>query len=153
MNVSPSKDFELIARLNKTVHDLHVQLHPEIFQPFDEKAMADFFRRVVENEQHVFWIAESESAAIGYAWIEFKDYPETMFKKAYRSLYVHQLSFLNEVQNKGYGQQIMQEISKLALSKEINLIELDYWVRNEKAKRFYEKMGFVKQREFVYKKL
>ena len=35
----------------------------------------------------------------------------------------------------------------------ITTIELDYWVNNEGAKRFYEKQDYAVYREFVYKNI
>ncbi|MBM7702239.1 hypothetical protein [Metabacillus iocasae] len=35
MNISSTNDFELVAKLNKSVHDLHVNLYPEYFKEYN----------------------------------------------------------------------------------------------------------------------
>jgi len=47
----------------------------------------------------------------------------------------------------------MNYIYELAKEKKIDIIELEYWFQNERAKDFYKKHGFKKYREFVYKEL
>ncbi|WP_338778840.1 GNAT family N-acetyltransferase [Metabacillus sp. FJAT-52054] len=87
---------------------------------------------------------------MGYAWIEIRNYPENAFKKAYRSVYVHQISIADHMRNQGYGSRLMEEVAEVAKSKGITKVELDYWFDNEAAKNFYRKNNFVKYREFVY---
>ncbi|MFD2445493.1 hypothetical protein ACFSO7_16145 [Bacillus sp. CGMCC 1.16607] len=35
MKISRTNDFELVAKLNKFVHDLHANLYPEYFQEYN----------------------------------------------------------------------------------------------------------------------
>jgi diamine N-acetyltransferase len=90
---------------------------------------------------------------LGYAWIEIRNYPENAFKKAYPSVYVHQISISESHRKKGYGSKLMEEIYHIAKTNHIDMIELDYWCDNHSAKEFYKKQGFTKYREFVYKEV
>ncbi|MEK6992631.1 GNAT family N-acetyltransferase [Paenibacillus sp. FSL K6-1566] len=70
-----------------------------------------------------------------------------------QSVYVHQLSIIKEVQRKGLGTLLMDKVCEFALEHGIPKIDLDYWIDNEHAERFYQKQGFKKYREFLYKDL
>ena len=76
-----------------------------------------------------------------------------MFKKAYESIYVHQINIAEPYKKKGFGSSLMKEIYSIAREKEITTIELDYWNDNTIAESFYEKEGFVTYRKMAYKEL
>lgn len=153
MEISQTKDFELVAKLNKPVHDLHFTLYPKYFKQYDYKKIKEEFKKLINNEKFIFLILQVNQEAVGYAWIEIRDYPENAFKKSYQSIYIHQISMIQTQRKKGYGTALMNYIYNLANEKGIDLIELDYWADNNIAKEFYKKQDFVKYREFVYKQL
>ncbi|MED3855392.1 GNAT family N-acetyltransferase [Priestia megaterium] len=153
LNISRTNSYQAIARLNKTVHELHVSLYPKYFKKYNYESIREFFRRIINHSKFIFLLLEDEEKEIGYAWIEIKDYPPNVFKNAYRSLYVHQISIVETQRKKGYGSKLMNYIYELAKEKKIDIIELEYWFQNERAKGFYKKHGFTKYKEFVYKEL
>ncbi|GGA86584.1 N-acetyltransferase [Ornithinibacillus halotolerans] len=153
MHISQTKDAGLIAKLNKPVHDLHVELYPEFFKPYNFEEIKTFFQSMVEKENYIFLVLEDGDMPLGFAMIEIRNHPETMFKKAYSSLYVHQISVLNQKQKKGYGTRLMEAIEGHAKERGINRIELDYWSENEVASSLYEKNGYEISRLFVSKQL
>ena len=151
MNVTQTKNYEIIARLNESVQVLHSRLYPEYFKDYNFEDISDFYKGIIDNPNYIFLIIEEDNYKVGYAWIEIKNYVETAFKKPYKSIYVHQVSIVESERGKGYGLKLMENIYQIAKAKQINRIELDYWVDNEVAKEFYRKSGFKKYREFVYK--
>ena len=151
MKISRTNNFELVATLNKYVHDLHVNLYPQYFKEYNYVEIKNFFQKIIDKEKFTFLLLEDDDKPIGYAWIEFRNYPENAFKKAYQSIYVHQISISESQRKKGYGSKLMDEIAEMAKANGINKIELDYWFNNEIAKSFYKKNDFVKYQEFVYK--
>lgn len=153
MQLERTHDHTTIARLNRTVHNLHVALYPNIFKPHDEEGMSAFFQRILLQEQHAFYLAKVEDRIVGYVWIEYKIQPETLFKHATRSLYIHQLSLEATEQGRGYGKRLMHLLEGMARERDMSMIELDYWVGNTTAASFYKACGYEKQREFVYKQL
>ncbi|MCK1995191.1 GNAT family N-acetyltransferase [Peribacillus muralis] len=153
MKIRQTSNFECIATLNKYVHDLHSNLYPEHFKEYNYEKVKKYFKSLVNNESFLFLLLEDDGEALGYAWIELKEYPENAFKKGYKSVYVHQISIADTKRNKGYGSSLMEHIYEMANNRGIDVIELDYWCENSVAKNFYKKQDFIKYREFVYKKL
>ena len=153
MRISQTFNYEMIAMLNKHVHDLHVELYPQYFKEYNYESMKRFFSTIINNEDFIFLLLEDESETIGYAWIEIKNYLENPFRIAHQSVYVHHISIVETKRNKGYGTRCMDYIYQLAKSNGIDLIELDYWTKNVMARDFYKKHEFTPYREFVYKNI
>ncbi|WP_028549891.1 GNAT family N-acetyltransferase [Paenibacillus sp. UNC451MF] len=151
VSITQTMAYETIAHLNRHVHDVHVELYPLHFKPYQYEAVRDFFQSVIDKPQFIFLLLEDEGQPIGYAWIELKQYKESAFMKSYRSVFIHQISISNGHRNKGYGSIMMEYIEHLAQKNEIGIMELDYWANNVFAAKFYEKNGFTVYRQFVYK--
>ncbi|MEH7410014.1 GNAT family N-acetyltransferase, partial [Priestia megaterium] len=147
MKISRTFDAGKIAKLNQSVHQLHVELYPQHFQTYDFHQVHEFFKKVMKDDRFIFLLGEDEGQHVGFAWLEIKQYSETVFKKAYESIYVHQINIAESYKNKGFGSSLMKEIYSIARTNDINTIELDYWNDNTIAESFYEKEGFVTYRK------
>jgi ribosomal protein S18 acetylase RimI-like enzyme len=153
LKISRTFDAGKIAKLNQSVHQLHVELYPQHFQTYDFHQVHEFFKKVMKDDRFIFLLGEDEGQHVGFAWLEIKQYSETVFKKAYESIYVHQINIAESYKNKGFGSSLMKEIYSIARTNDINTIELDYWNDNTIAESFYEKEGFVTYRKMAYKEL
>ncbi|MFC0189551.1 GNAT family N-acetyltransferase [Fictibacillus aquaticus] len=153
MIIRETKDAALIASLNRHVQDVHVKMNPAHFKPFEQEPIQHFFESLIEKPNHKMLVAEDEGEPVGYAWIEIKHFPENAFKHAYDMLMIHQISINSTKRNMGYGTRMLEHIDELARERGINKVELDYWNDNTKAKRFYEKNGFVIYREYVFREV
>jgi diamine N-acetyltransferase len=153
LKISRTFDTGKIAKLNQSVHQLHVELYPERFQTYDFQKIHEFFKKVMKDDRFIFLLGEDEGQYVGFAWLEIKQYSKTVFKKTYKSIYVHQINIAEPYKNKGFGSSLMKEIYSIARTNNINTIELDYWNDNTIAESFYEKEGFVTYRKMAYKEL
>jgi ribosomal protein S18 acetylase RimI-like enzyme len=153
MEILKTYDYKLIARLNKDVQDVHVSLYPEYFNTYDFEAMRDFYMQHINNPNFDFLVIKIDKEFVGYAWIEEREYVENVFMKGYRFLFIHQISINKEYRNQGIGLQFMNKIEDIARERGIHRIQLDYWSNNISASAFYNKNGYTKFREFVYKEV
>jgi len=153
MKLIRTTDANLITALNEPVHKLHHQLYPEMFKPFDAKAMYDYFNKVVGQENHHFVICEENELAIGYIWFEEILRPENAFRNSTHYIYIHQVSVNEDQRGKGAGKLLFSAVLKLAEEKSIKRIGLDYWAKNESAKMIYKNLGFEIEKEVVYLEL
>ncbi|MEK3800771.1 GNAT family N-acetyltransferase [Peribacillus sp. FSL H8-0477] len=153
MHIRPTKNYEIIAKLNRHVHSLHAALYPKHFKKYNYPEVRETFKYLIDNDQFIFLLLEDHKKAIGYVWIEIIFYPENAFRKSYESIYVHQIGLRADQKKKGYGTLLMDEVYTIAKKHDIELIELDYWFENTDAKEFYKKHQFSNCREFVYKQL
>ena len=153
MNIYQTYDFKTIATLSQSLHDMHAKLYPDFFKPYDYEAAEEFFKGIIKAGNFTFFVLTDHGEPLGYAWIETRTYPETPFSKALNSVYVHQLSVIETQRGKGYGSRLMKEIYTYAKNAKINLIELEYWTKNTRAKNFYQNQQFKQAREFAHRRL
>ncbi|KIL53161.1 GNAT family N-acetyltransferase [Jeotgalibacillus campisalis] len=151
MKITQTFDPLLIARLNETVQTLHAEQLPEVFKEYHFDEVALELKHILSNGVHEIYVAEEHGKIIGYVWVEVIHKQGNAFKKPSRSLYVHQLAVLHANQRSGCGTYLMEKVVERANALGIHAIELDYWSMNSGAKIFYEKQGFVLQREYVKK--
>jgi ribosomal protein S18 acetylase RimI-like enzyme len=151
MEIVQTFESEVVALLNKDIQDLHASLYPDLFKEFEFDSVNNYFKKIMENPNFLFLIIKDNDQNFGYTWIEIRDNQENAFTKSNKSIFIHHLSIAIEHRNKGLGLTLMNKIKEIAIDKGIGRIELDYWNDNEIAKKFYEKSGFIKYREFVYK--
>ncbi|MGG3661658.1 GNAT family N-acetyltransferase [Bacillus gobiensis] len=150
MKITLTQDADIIARLNQPVQELHHTLSPENFNPYCFDDIKDFFNRIIQKPEHLFLLIEEEKL-FGYAWIEIKKSPKNPFKKAYTSIYVHQIGVLDSYRNKGCGSMLLEKIDQIAVEHGASEVQLDYWTQNGEAKKFYKNKGFKVYRESVHK--
>lgn len=86
------------------------------------------------QQGYQFIIAEEESADVGFACSSLTD-PETQTYK------LHKLYVLPEMHGKGVGKILINEVKNKAVEKGGKFLQLNV-NRNNKAKDFYEKIGF-----------
>jgi diamine N-acetyltransferase len=153
MEITKTKDYEAIAKLNKNVQDVHVELFPEYFTPYNYEPIRDFYKEIMKDPKQIFLLVEEDFNPIGYVWMTLRDSAETPFKKASRSLYIHQISIEKNSSNKGAGSKVIAYIEQLGKELGATKLELDYWIDNTIARNFYKKAGFVVNREVVHKEL
>lgn len=153
MEIKRTVDPTLITALNEPVHNLHHQLYPKIFKPYDDKAMFEYFNKVIEQDNHHFIICEENELAIGYVWFEERSRPENAFRKSTHYIYINQVSVNQGYRGKGVGKLLFSAVLKLAETKSIKRIGLDYWAKNESAKNIYKNLGFEIEKEIAYLEL
>ncbi|MFD2830778.1 GNAT family N-acetyltransferase [Corticicoccus populi] len=72
--------------------------------------------------------------------------PENPFKYREKVLFIDQICIRSEQQGQGFGQFIMERLEKKAKELDCHSIELDYWISNTQAQRFYQSAGFQTSR-------
>lgn len=137
------KNPEIAARLNKFVQDIHVEKHPDIFNPYNYDTVLAGISKMLENDNIYCIIAYMKDDPVGYTILVQRNYPEPVFKKGHSSIYIDQICIIKEFQNRGFGTRIMEFIKSFCRDKGINRIELGVWADNEPARGFFTKCGFT----------
>lgn len=137
-------DAELLARLLRHVHDLHVDARPDFFKPYalTPELIADFHGRLCDEATYCL-IGEVDGAAVGYILAQVVERPENTYTYARRWLMIDQMSVNPDARSKGYGETLMQAMFELAQSLDIEYVLLGVWAFNERAIAFYERQGFT----------
>lgn len=157
MQIKETRDSQLMGRLGKTMQEKHVQMYPEFFKPYNEKAISNHFETVFQNanERVFLWLDDSkkETAVAAYLWLDEQDVKETVYRYGYTRLFISHIAVMPAYQNKGLSKKLLEFAEVYAKEKNIDYVELHYWAQNTIAKETYRKNGFVVYNEIAQKKL
>ena len=95
----------------------------------------------LNNANSQFYIAYSDSEAVGYLKINFGDAQTESINE--NALEVQRIYVLQNFHGKNIGQLLLDEVKKIAKSSGVDSVWLGVWEENYRALRFYTKNGFV----------
>lgn len=140
--IEETRDSMLLALLNKDVQNLHHQMQPRIFKPWDQQAIAADFKRMLRNSELRAFVAKSEDQFLGYILLKVTEKIENAFVYRDRFVYIDQISVKPESRGQGIGQLLMGKAFQVARKEGIEKIRLDHWTDNLAARDFFLKQGF-----------
>jgi len=109
-----------------------------------ENMQISHFEQDFLNPEISFFLVFQDSTPIGYAKIIKNCIPENYSHLGKSFLKIDKLYFLEQVQRKGLGSQIMAEIHQIATGEHFDTLWLGVWGQNTQAIDFYQKQGFSK---------
>ena len=135
-------DAPVFARLNRHVHQLHLDNAPDSFhEPTHEEATTSFRRQLSEKSAFAFLAIEADEA-VGYLLAFVQEREANPFCPERRFLYIEQISVEPDQQGQGVGRALMDAALQLAAQERIEDIEVSTWAFNRKAQAFFESVGF-----------
>lgn len=157
MQIEETRDWKLIGKLDQIMQDKHYHMYPAFFKPYDERAVAEHFKTILQNEkERIFlWLddMEDEPTIAAYLWLSEQEVKETVFRYGYTRLFISHISVMPDYQGMGLSKELLQFADDFARKKQIDFVELHYWSDNTIAKETYQKNGFVVYNEIAQKKL
>ncbi|MGB1285507.1 MAG: GNAT family N-acetyltransferase [Aggregatilineales bacterium] len=138
-------DATTLAILNITVHQLHVDAHPERFKKLmpDNPDLIAFFDKHLADEASTIFIAEDDTDAVGYLLGILRIAPENPFVYSLHDFHIDQMSIKETYQKQGIGQLLMTQAFETARALNADIISLGVAAFNQQAIGFYEGHGFV----------
>lgn len=140
--IRTTKDFKEIARLNKSVQDWHQQNYPEVFKPFDLKAIEKALQAMLEKDKVFAFVAELNGNPVGYLLAYLEHRSESAFQYAQSILNIDQILVLEKYRGSGIGKALIDRAIELAKEKQVDEIQLDHWSANQSAEHFFAMHGF-----------
>ena len=96
----------------------------------------------LSNKNDFYFFAEIEGKPIGYLRI-MEDYSNFPLMKKWKALELKRLYVNKEFHGKGIAQKLMQFALDFATKYQYEVLWLGVWEHNYRAKKFYEKTGFL----------
>lgn len=135
------------------------QNNPDDFAAYVETTFTlDAFKKELNTEGSVFYLAENEGNLIGYFKLNHNKIPHDALNpipefETHKMLKMTELErvYLTEATHgKGFAALIMHEIVRLSALNQSQILWLGVWEENVKAIKFYQKMGFEKFGEHIF---
>ena len=153
IEIVPSKDADVIARLNSTVQSLHAQRYPNYFKTFDKDAIQKDIANSLAQENWFASVAYDGTKPVGYIMFFIRDYEENPYRFAYKGIHIDQISVEEEYRHYGIGSLLIQKAEAMGKQVGATQMELTFWDKNEEAKAFYAQKGFEEGVHFIFKKI
>ncbi|MBW1888880.1 MAG: GNAT family N-acetyltransferase [Deltaproteobacteria bacterium] len=137
-------EIEDIVFLNRFVHKIHVENHPDIFKfPINDEKIKRFFMMIVDKEKHHLLVAYKDGKPVGYLWATLTLKPENPFKYEQKHFFLHQIAVHDQYRRQSIARTLFEEIESIASQNGVKDFALGTWSFNRTAHEFFEKMGFT----------
>jgi ribosomal protein S18 acetylase RimI-like enzyme len=144
-------DLPAICALGSEVNLFHHVALPDVFaQPNEPERDVEIWRKVVDGEQSVAFVAERSSTLIGFVTAELVDETLTLFHPA-RFCRVGTLGVVLAERGRGIGSALMAALEQWAISHSASGAHLNVWKFNEAAIRLYVELGYEAKAQFMVK--
>jgi ribosomal protein S18 acetylase RimI-like enzyme len=145
------QDAATLGALNADVQAVHAAAMPWLFKPpgpdrFSPAAVRD----LLAEPDNLFFIAEVDGDAAGYAYAQIMEMRETPFIYAHSRIYLHHISVKPGYRRQGVGGALIAAVRDAAAETGIKLIALDVWTFNEVARGFFRRHGFAAYNERLW---
>lgn len=137
------KDINRILELLSQVLEIHAELRPDLFISGTTKYTHDELTDLLEDNNRRIYVAVDENDTVmGYAFCEIREQKNRSNLVPFRSIYIDDLCVDESLRHKHIGQALFDHVKSEAQKMGCYEITLNVWEGNDRACRFYEKMGF-----------
>lgn len=142
VRLAENKDIPSLTHLLNEVCVHHSEILPEFFNNGGARYDENQLSQMILDLKWVILVICQEDEVLGCAFCSFKARPETRVSKKSNTLYINDFCIDSRVRRSGVGSELMGGVQEYAIHSGVDNIELNCWLKNNEAYRFYESMGF-----------
>jgi len=142
IRVERTNEPAVLGKLNKDVQELHHEIEPGLFKPYNFKDMTGFFSQVLEESKASAFVVYYKDQPAGYVLLMEIDRGETAFRKAHTVLSIDQICVEKSFKGKGLGKVLVDYAKDQAKVRKIRRLEMNYWTQNNNSGEFFRSQGF-----------
>ena len=105
-----------------------------------EFVVSNWFENLYYKDDYVLYVAIIDNKIVGYVYAKIKELDFTSIKN--EEVLIDGLYVLEEYRNKKIATNLIEEVKKWSLNKNIDTISLNVMYGNEIARKLYRKLGF-----------
>lgn len=139
------EDIPEILRLLSQVLEIHADIRPDIFVHRTTKYSESELEKIISDENTPVYAAFSDGKFAGYCFCEIKEMPERDYFRPFRYVYIDDLCVDETMRGKHIGSALFEFVKNEARALGAYEITLHVWEGNNKAKVFYDRLGFTPQ--------
>jgi ribosomal protein S18 acetylase RimI-like enzyme len=145
IEVRPANDGDCgrIIELLAQIGEHHHNGRPDVFKSGISKYTLEELREILKNpEKPVFAAVNADGFLTGYVFCQLTKYKNHAVFDDFNSLYIDDFCVDEQFRNQGIGTLLFEKCKEFAEEHDCRFLDLNVWVFNESAVRFYEKCGF-----------
>ncbi len=135
-------DLPLLVELNRHVHEMHLQLEPELYRTVDPATLVDSFTKRLADPEWEIRLAEVDGDCVGYICWTRRCREETPFTHTTDTLYVDQIEVVPPARRCGVGRKLMDAAELRARELDCADVTLHVQGGNEVARAFYKGLDY-----------
>lgn len=139
IRIAEEKDYLQVECLMKQVHDLHVELCPNIYKPEEVIWTKEEFMELAEKEE-VLVAMENEKVVGLLAYIFRMISGKVVVDR--KVMFIESLAVDEKYRSKGIGRALLDRAKEICKEKGCDSLELQVNARNIRAWEIYKKYGF-----------
>lgn len=139
-------DISAISKLLYQVHKVHSDLRPDLFRPGSRKYNNDELKTILADDRKPVFVAEREGDILGYAFCIHQEHTGHPSLTDIKTLYIDDLCVDEEARHTHIGSLLYEYVLDYAAQNNFYNVTLNVWAGNDKARKFYEKMGLGVQK-------
>ena len=141
------QDLEGIKSLLLQVLTVHHNGRPDIFKGGCRKYTDEQILEIISNDKTpVLIAADEDDSVMGYAFCIFQQHTDSNILTDIKTLYIDDLCVDENIRGKHIGSALYNAVLDFARENGCYNVTLNVWSCNERAMKFYEKMGLVPQK-------
>lgn len=153
VRLATSKDFCNISNINKQVHQLHIEGRPDLYANTSASLDRNAYETWLNDTTiEIFVVENNNKEILAYMILDIKEPSQNPLLLERKVLFIRNIGVNEICRGTGIGKILVQKAFEYAKEIQATSIELNVLEFNEKAIRFYEKLGFKtksQQMEFV----
>lgn len=130
-----------LKRLLLQVGGVHHEIRPDIFRSGCLKYTNEDLAELLSDEERPVWAAMEGETMLGYCFCQWRRFQDSTALTDRLELYIDDLCVDAYSRGHGVAQALYHHVTGIAKARGCNFITLNVWCGNNRAMRFYEKMG------------
>ena len=148
IRVAQEQDIPGMIALLRQVGQVHRSIRPDIFRANAQKYDAAALRELLQDPARPIFVAREEGSVLGYCFCVHKSCSGHPVLLDRSELYIDDLCVDEGSRGSGVAAALYRHAQSYAKERGCDVITLNVWCGNERARRFYEKMG-MKERNIT----
>ncbi|MCP5099955.1 MAG: GNAT family N-acetyltransferase [Chloroflexi bacterium] len=147
------EDAAILAKLNRHVHQIHVDLAPAYFKMHSLTESIARFNEMLTKENAHAWITFVGDTAVAYILIRIMEREEGIMHRQRRWLYIDQISVEPKWKGHGFGRNLVDTVLQFGRDQGLTEVDVSFWAFNRESRAFFYRLGFQPQIERLHMKL
>ena len=143
IRAAKEKDIPRILDLLSQVLEVHAEIRPDLFVSGTRKYNESDLRSILADADRPVFVAEDETGkVIGYCFCILQHVTHSNNLRESQSLYMDDLCVDEDYRGQHVGKALCDYVVAFARERRCYDITLNVWEGNDRAREFYQKMGF-----------
>ena len=124
------------------VLSIHAKIRPDIFIPGTKKYTDGQLSAILSDERTPVFVAEEDGRLLGHLFCQIREIRGNANLVARREFFLDDLCVDEAARGRGVGRALCEYAKEYARRCGCAFVTLNVWEGNDRARRFYEAMGF-----------